>query len=79
MTNPRPSSTLNSITADSRFVQKIHDRIIELIDDTLLDALADGSIIDTNEPNWGSEEEHEKYKMLRSDAFTKLVLDALAR
>lgn len=83
MTNPnlplRPSCALTDITDESRFVQKIEERIIELIDDTLMDALESGTIIDTHEWTGVTDEEKEEYEMKRSEKFIELVLGALAR
>lgn len=69
----RPSCRLDEIVADSRFVQKLQESILELIDDTLLDALESGEIIDTKYDASLEDEELEAYEMKRSQEFMDLV------
>lgn len=68
---------LRDITIESRFIDKLAESCAQLIEDRFEEALESGDILDTDEPNWASEDEMFQYRDERLAKIIKMVAQSL--
>ncbi len=65
MTNERPSSNLNDITIESRFIEKLADQCQDTVMEAMESALKSGLIIDPDYPDHAEDEIVDDYRDAR--------------